>query len=181
MSKDNHPTKDESSLTVPPLFSAADRDLDDHPVSHVPEERLYPLQEVGRRIANSWSGSVKNHRTGKVGEDAVAKPLGARESIDLNVYADGGDAGFDLTYGKATIDVKTAKQCRSNPDLVVNRRRRRSHPDYYVLASRIGETDVRLIGYTSGQAVARAPVEERNGEPCHVVRQRMLLPFPSFI
>jgi len=160
-----------------PLFSAADLDIGDYPLVHIPESRLYMLQEYGRRIANASRGSVENHRTGKIGEDAVAKPLDARESIDLEVYTDGGDGGVDLNHRGATIDVKTVGQHRSDPALTVGEHEE-LRADYYVLASRISETDVRLIGYTPRQFVANTKPREYNGGKYHIVGQEYLFPFP---
>ena len=181
MSNDtNDDTNDVSPPQEPaatPLFSAADLSIDDYPVVHIPENRLYMLQEYARRIANASRGSVENHRTGKIGEDAVAKPLGARESIDLDVYTDGGDGGFDLTHRGATIDVKTAGRHRCDPSLTVDAYEQ-LRADYYVLASRISETDVRLIGYAPRQFVANAPVQTYNGGDYHIVGQEYLFPFP---
>lgn len=181
MSKDNnHDANDVSPPEEPaatPLFSAADLDIGDYPVVHIPENRLYMLQEHARRIAGASPGSVENHRQGKIGEDAVAKPLGARESIDLEVYTDGGDGGVDLNHRGATIDVKTVGQHRSDPALTVNAYEQ-LRADYYVLASRISKTDVRLIGYAPRQFVANAPVMSSQSGDYHFVEQDYLFPFP---
>ncbi|MFC5136579.1 MULTISPECIES: hypothetical protein [Haloferacaceae] len=180
---DNDDTNDVSPPEEPaatPLFSAADLDIGDYPVVHIPEKRLYMLQEYARRIADASRGSVENHRTGKVGEDAVAKPLGARGSIDLEVYADGGDGGVDLNHRGATIDVKTVGQHRSDPALTVDAYEQ-LRADYYVLASRISETDVRLVGYAPRQFVANAPVRSYRGGDYHFVEQDYLFPFPRHL
>lgn len=161
-----------------PLFSAADLDISDYPVVHIPQKRLFILQEYGRRIAGASSGSVENHRKGKIGEDAVAKSIDARDSIDLEVYTDGGDGGVDLSHRGATIDVKTVGQHRCDPALTVDAYEQ-LRADYYVLASRISETDVRLIGYTPRQFVANAPVRSYQGGDYHLVEQDYLFPFPS--
>ena len=163
-----------------PLFSAADLEISDYPVIHIPQNRLFVLQEYARRIAGASNGSVRNHRTGKIGEDAVAKPLGARDSIDLNIYTDGGDGGFDLTHRGASIDVKTVGRHRSDPALTVDAYEP-LRADYYVLASRINETDIRLIGYAPRQFVANAPVRSYEGGDYHFVEQEYLFPFPESI
>lgn len=184
MSNDNN--NDTNGVSPPqepaatPLFSAADLDIDDYPVIHIPQNRLFMLQEYARRIAGASTGSVKNHRTGKVGEDAVAKPLGARDSINLEVYTDGGDGGVDLRHRGATIDVKTVGQHRSDPALTVDAYEQ-LRADYYVLASRISETDVRLIGYAPRKFVANAPVQSHDGDDYHLVGQDYLFPFPQSI
>lgn len=161
-----------------PLFSAADLDIDDYPVVHIPDSRLYVLEEYARRIASVSPGSVENHRKGKIGEDAVAKPLGARQSIDLSVYPDGGDGGVDLNHRGAKIDVKTVGRHRSDPALTVDAYKP-LRADYYVLASRISKTDVRLIGYAPRRFVANAPVQNNGDGPYHIVEQDYLFPFPT--
>lgn len=182
MSTDNNiETANDASRPRPPvnpLYSAADRQR--HPTESIREGRFYALQEKGRRIANNWHGSVENHRTGKIGEYAVAKALGIPDSIDLEIYTDGGDGGVDLNYRGATIDVKTACQQRRDPSLTVNARKP-LQADYYVLASRIGDVDVRLIGYAPRPVVENTTVREYNGEPCYYVDQEQLFPFPRLI
>lgn len=184
MSEDSHNERDDVSPpqepAATPLFSAADLNIGDYPVVHIPQKRLFILQEYARRIAGSSNGSVENHRNGKVGEDAVAKPLGVRDSINLEVYADGGDGGVDLQHRGATIDVKTVGQHRSDPALTVDAYKQ-LRADYYVLASRISETDVRLIGYAPRQFVANAPVRSHEGRDYHLVEQDYLFPFPQSI
>jgi len=162
---------------IKPLYSAADRRIECHPTKYIREGRFYALQEKGRRIANSWNGSVENHRTGKIGEYAVAKALGIQDSIDLEVYTDGGDGGVDLNYRGATIDVKTACQRTTDPSLTVSARKP-LQADYYVLASRIGDANVRLIGYAPRSVVESATVREYNGDPCYYVDSQQLFPFP---
>jgi len=184
MSSDNNDdTNDVSPPQEPaatPLFSVADLDIEDYPVVHIPENRLYILQEYARRIADASNGSVENHRTGKVGEAAVAKPLGVRESVDLEIYSDGGDGGVDLSHRGAAIDVKTVGQHRSDPALTVDAYKQ-LRADYYVLASRISETDVRLIGYAPRSFVANAPVRSYQGGDYHFVGQDYLFPFPRLL
>jgi hypothetical protein len=182
-----HDNADDTSDVSPPqepaptpLLSAADRTIDKCPVRRILENRFYPLQEQARRIANSWGGSVEDHRTGKIGEYAVAKALGVRDSVNLEVYTDGGDGGVDLTYNGATIDVKTVGQHRSDPALTVDAYEQ-LRADYYVLASRISKMSVRLIGYAPRQFVANAPVRSYEGGDYHIIERDYLFPFPRFL
>lgn len=160
-----------------PLVSAGRVSIGSYPTVRIPEERLYILKEHADRIADSWRGTVDNHRTGLLGEDAVAHYLGIEDSINVEVYADGGDGGVDLEYREATIDVKTVGQHRTNPSLTVDAHKPLT-ADYYVLASRIGAADFRLIGYVPRWFVANAPVQTHQGEQYHIVDQRYLFPFP---
>lgn len=161
-----------------PLISAEDLSLSDYPVIHIPENRCYALKEVARKLADQWGGSPNDHFIGKIGEFGWAKPLGKVESIDTEVYPDGGDGGTDLNHRGATIDVKTVGQHRTNPSLTVDAYKTLD-ADYYALASQVSETDVRLIGYAPRCFVANAPTRHHGGEPYHLVDQRYLFPFPS--
>jgi len=95
------------------------------------------------------------------------------------VRVDGGDGGVDLTYRGATIDVKTVGRHRDDPALTVDAYEP-LRADYYVLASRVGQTDCRLLGYAPRQFVANAPIRYYDGEPYHFVDQRYLFPIPRF-
>ena len=159
-----------------PLISAADVPIADRPTVHIPEERVYPLAEHARQIANTWSGSPADHLTGLLGEDGIAKRLDIAERLDVDVYTDGGDGGVDLHYRDAAIDVKTVGRHRSDPDLTVDAYHSLD-ADYYALASRIGETDIRLIGYAPRDFVANAPTFRHKDRPYHLVEQDYLFPF----
>jgi len=162
-----------------PLVSAAQFDLHQFPLHHVGQRRFYPLREHAARIADTTSGTTENHLTGLLGEDAVAHHLGIEQRLNTEVYADGGDGGVDLTYRGATIDVKTVGRHRSNPSLTVDRRELLT-ADYYVLASRVGKMDCRLIGYAPYWFVANAPIRNHDGDQYHIVDQDYLFPFPQF-
>ncbi|MYL15730.1 hypothetical protein GLW36_03590 [Halorubrum terrestre] len=159
-----------------PLISAADIPIADRPTVHIPEKRVYPLSEHARRIAETWSGTPTDHLTGLLGEDGVAKRLGIAEQLDVEVYTDGGDGGTDLRYRGTTIDVKTVGRHRSDPDLTVDAYSP-LNADYYALASRIGETDIRLIGYAPRDFVANASTFRYEDRPYHCVEQEYLFPF----
>jgi hypothetical protein len=182
MARHTHDTTDKtvSSQAEPaptPLVSAEGIPIESHPTVRIPEERLYALKEQADHIADTWSGTTDNHRTGLLGEDAVARYLGIEDSLNVEVYADGGDGGVDLEYYGATIDVKTVGQHRTDPSLTVDAYESLT-ADYYVLASRIGAVDFRLIGYVPRWFVANAPVRSYQGEQYHIVDQRYLFPLP---
>lgn len=176
-SNDVPPAKEPAAT---PLVSAEELGLSDYPLVHIPESRVYAIGEVARRLAEQWSGTAKNFEIGLIGEDGTRDLLGIDQDIDTQVYPDGGDGGTDLNYRGATIDVKTVGQHRSDPSLAVDAYKP-LRADYYVLASRISKTDVRLIGYAPRQFVANAPTRLHDGEPYHLVDQRYLFPFPSAI
>lgn len=161
-----------------PLVSAEHLSLSQFHVEHIPQRRLDPLQEIASRIAETWWGTDENHTKGLLGEDAVARSLGIQNQLDVEVYPDGGDGGVDLCYNGATIDVKTVGRHRTDPALTVGAYEALT-ADYYVLVSRIGPSDFRLLGYAPRCFVANAPVMSHRGDPYHIVGQEYLFPFPT--
>lgn len=161
-----------------PLFSAADIAVEDYPIVHIPERRVHPIESHAEQIADHSPGPVEKHQTGKVGEYAVAKRLGVQDEIDFQVCTDGGDGGFDLIYNGIKIDVKTLSRSRADPDLMVNRYQP-LRADYYLLASRVSKTDVRLIGVAPRKFVADAPLFNHNGSTYHHVEQEYVETFPA--
>lgn len=159
-----------------PLISAADVPVPERPTVHIPQERLHPLAEHAGQIAETWSGTQRSHLKGLVGEAALASHLGIPDRLDVEVYTDGGDGGFDLQFRGAKIDVKTVGQHRFDPYLTVDKYKP-LRADYYALMSRVSETDVRLIGYAPRQFVANAQTIACDGQPYHVVEQDYLFPF----
>jgi len=161
-----------------PLISAEDYDISQYPVVHIPDNRRLAFGEFARRLADEWRGSVEDHLLSKIGEFGYAKKLGIETGVNTEIYPDGGDGGTDLNYRGATIDVKTVGRHRSDPSLTVDAYEPLD-ADYYALASRISESDVRLIGYAPRKFVANAPVRCHNNGPYHIVEQRYLFPFPT--
>lgn len=163
-----------------PLISAKHLSISEYPTVHIPEGRQYALSEHARRIADSWDETAENYITGLLGEDAVAQFLGIGDTINVEVYADGGDGGVDLQYCGATIDVKTVGRHRPDPALTIDAYKPLT-ADYYLLVSRIGNSDFRLIGYAPHHFVANAPIQRYGGRPYHIVDQEYLFPFPTVL
>ncbi|WP_324665748.1 hypothetical protein [Haloarcula sediminis] len=101
--------------------------------------------------------------------------LGIADRLNTEVYADGGDGGVDLRYRGATIDVKTVGRHRADPALTVDAYDQ-LRADYYVLASRVGSSDMRLLGYAPQEFVANAPTQTHERRPYHLVEQAYLFP-----
>lgn len=180
MAEDNHNRDDVPPAKEPaptPLFSAAQLDVGDYPLIHIPEEQLYAITEHASRLASHSYGDEESWVKALLGELAYARPMDLDEEVNLEVIPDGGDGGTDLCYRGATIDVKTVGQHRTDPCLTVDAYKP-LRADYYALASRASKTDVRLIGYAPRQFVANAPIWTNNGEPYHFVEQSYLFPFP---
>jgi hypothetical protein len=102
--------------------------------------------------------------------------LGVPEQLETEVYADGGDGGVDLAFNGASVDVKTVGRGIPNPALTIDVYQSLK-ADYYALASRVGHTDVRLIGYAPRQFVANAMKRSFDGTQYHFVEQDYLFPF----
>jgi hypothetical protein len=133
---------------IQPLSSAAQLPYKKYPVIHIPDNKLPVIQERTEEIADNSPGNSEEHLTGKLGEFAVAEHLGIeplKEKLDLNIYTDGGDGGFDLKYDGKKIEVKTAGAQSENPGLPIDHK----EPliaDWYILTRRMGKTDIQLIG-----------------------------------
>lgn len=175
MSKNINSTPQEEPAPTP-LISSEQLSLSDFPLVNIPEGRFYALKEHASRIANSTRGECNNHLTGLLGEDTVAHYFGIEDRLETEVYADGGDGGFDLQFQGATIDVKTVGRCRQSPALTVDAHKP-LRADYYVLASRVGRMTCRLIGYAPREFVADALQYNHRGKPYHIVEQEYLFPF----
>jgi hypothetical protein len=176
---DRTDTQPASEPAPTPLISAAEIPAAKMPCQPIKESRFDALSEVARRIAETTKGTADNHVTGKLGELGFDDYLGLGGRLNTEVRPDGGDGGSDLTYRGATIDVKTVGRHRSDPALTIDAYEP-LRADYYVLTSRIGQTDCRLIGYAPRHFVANAPIRYHNGEPYHFVDQHYLFPFPRF-
>lgn len=159
-----------------PLISAADVPLPQFPIVHIRQGRRAALVERARQMAESWYSEPRDHIKGLLGEAALAKFLGIESELNVEVYTDGGDGGVDLRYHGASIDVKTVGQHYSDPPLTVDVYESLT-ADYYVLASQIGCSDIRLIGYAPRRFVANAPQCDSEGGKYHIVWQDYLYPF----
>ena len=171
--------RDESSRDrwpLTPLISAADIPASLLPTIEIPEEQYHPLRECGVQRGRNAYGTIDNHELGILGEGAIARFFGMTHAVDTAVY-ERGDGGVDLELNGVTIDVKTGGRQYSSPNLIVNAYQP-LRADYYALVHRVGKMHFRLIGYAPRQFVANASVEEFRGQPCHVVPQRDLFPFP---
>jgi hypothetical protein len=130
---------------IQPLNPAAELAYHEYPVIQIPENRRTPIKRRAQDIAEQWFGDPEDHFIGKIGEWAVASYLGVENQLDLEVYADGGDGGFDLDYDGQSIEIKTARQGTEQPRLPIGHKEP-LNAEWYVLAKRIGKTNVQLIG-----------------------------------
>lgn len=163
-----------------PLVSTADLPTRLLPTVEIPEERLYPLKDHGRRrVRNGARGSERNHILGVLGEGATAQYRGFATDVDTNLYADG-DGGVDCRWNGHTVDVKTVGRGRRDPALTVDAYSE-LNADYYVLARRVGESTFRLEGYCPRQFVANARTAKSDGRQYHVVPREDLFTLPLML
>lgn len=160
-----------------PLVSAAQIPLDEHPIVHIESQRRSIVEQKARQISDAWSGSPSNHEIGKLGEDAALQYLGIADRLNLEVIPDGGDGGIDSRYRGVEVQIKTVgRQYMEDPELWVDAYKPLK-ADYYVLVSRVGVADFRLVGYAPRWFVANAPQRTHNGGVYHVVDREYLFPF----
>lgn len=120
---------------------------------------------------------IEAHITGVIGEMTVCKI--ARAELDDKIYVRG-DPGHDLCLAGKRADVKATATNMSLPELLVPADQ---HPDadLYILAHRIDEQRVRLLGWVGHDTLTdREP--ERHPTPDskrnYVVRPHELRPIP---
>lgn len=184
-SSDDSNTDEEENSTaerwpLTPLISAADIPRALRRTIRIPEQRLYPLLDHGRRrVENGANGTRENHELGILGEFAVASHLGIPDAVDTNLY-ERGDGGIDLRWNGHTLDVKTVGRHRSAPALTVDQYQS-LEADYYILVSRIGETAFEIIGYAPQRFVRYAKFREHEGRRYHYVPQEDLFPMPQLL
>jgi hypothetical protein len=149
-----------------PLTPAAQLAYDDYPVIPIPENRRSMIQHHTREIAENSYGNPQNHLTGKLGEFAVAKYLGIgplKQELDLSIYTDGGDGGFDLIYDGEKIEVKTVGAQTEDPALRIDH----TKPliaDRYILTRQMSKTDIQLIGWAPQSTVQAARNQNDMGQ-----------------
>jgi hypothetical protein len=159
-----------------PLLSSADYDLDDLPTVQLPQERRAAVKECAKEIAETWFGTQQDHINGKFGEDATRRLLDAEDPLDVKVRTDGGDGGSDFTHNGLTIDCKTVgRNYVSDPKLIV-RASDDLNADYYVLVSRVGPADFRIVGCAPRALVKSVQPIEIQGTWCHVLDRTYLTP-----
>lgn len=172
-------SQDESSNRVypaptpQPLVPASEYPPSRHPVRDLDDARVDALEMRAEAIAEQSPGTTERHLMGKVGEDAVAKYLDVRQTVDTAVYADGGDEGIDLQYQGDTIDVKTVRG--ADDDLTVDANGELT-ADYYVLAQLLGPCSVRLLGYAPVELIQSSPALGRGSRKHYRIPQDRLYP-----
>lgn len=128
------------------------------------------IAQVRKSIYDDFGGgtvfgsqtSFDAHLKGVVGELAVATYLDELVIEDVTVMHAYGDPGWDLELGSLTIEVKTTGADYPLPDLIIPAK---PEPvaDIYILAHRISERSVRLLGWATRKQVLAQPIEREPG------------------
>lgn len=162
-----------------PLVSSAHYPLSEHPHERVPNDRRRAIEPGAKEIANTAPGAAESHIIGKCGEYAAFQYFGIEDRLNLEVVADGGDGGIDGWYNGGSLQVKTVGRRYANcPELWVDAYEPYS-ADYYILVSRVGVGEFRLIGYAPRMFVENAPKRAHDGGVYRVVDREYLFPLPG--
>lgn len=156
--------------------SVSNRKIDDCPVIDLNDQEFRIAEHLAAARTISYSevddgplgdqDQYHAHLTGVLGEMAAAKAM--ETSIDDRIYARG-DAGEDLQLGGYDVDVKTTSTRVRRPDLLV-RADREHTADVYILAHRIDQRQIRLLGWIDRETVTkREPEQFPAGTPNYVV------------
>jgi hypothetical protein len=166
--------------------SVSNRSTEDCPVVTLTEQEFRIGWHIAAARTISYEGvsdepfgsqdRFEAHLTGVLGEVAVAKA--ARSEMDKQIYVHG-DAGHDLPIAGYSADVKATATHVPEPDLIVPAD---SEPtaEMYVLAHRIEERKVRLVGWADKDTLTdRAPEREPGSTLNYIVPFDELRPIPT--
>lgn len=133
---------------------------------HIAAARNKTHLESRERSIHGDHSSYDAQETGVLGEFATAKFLDGMTIFDIDELHEQGDPSHDLCLQGTSIDVKTTTTDLDFPDLIVPEQ---PEPiaDRFILAHRISERRVRLIGMASrlevtNHPIVRAPGTRRN-------------------
>jgi len=108
----------------------------------ISKARALTYADIDGGVVHGEQDSENAHLTGTVGEYALQKMT---DNLEQAIYIRG-DPGYDLTDQGYTLDVKCTETHLTYPDLIVPASQDLV-ADLFVLAHRIGEKTVRIVGY----------------------------------
>lgn len=133
----------------------------------------YKGNDVGETFGDLDDGEA--HLTGVLGEMAVSKTF--RAEMDDKIYVHG-DPGHDLLVAGKRIDVKSTGTDKSLPDLLVPVDQD-PDADLYVLAHRIDDRTIRLLGWADHEILTdRNPKQHPGSKRNYVIGPHELQPMP---
>jgi len=166
--------------------SVSNRSIEDCPVVTLTEQEFKIAWHIAAARTISYEGvsdepfgsqdRFEAHLTGVCGEMAVAKA--ADEEMDDRIYVRG-DAGHDLPIAGYDADVKATATHISEPDLIVPADREPS-AELFILAHRIEERKVRLVGWADQTTLTSRDPERKPGSTLnYIVPFNDLEPIPT--
>ena len=169
-----------------PPENVSNRSIEDCPVVTLTEQEFQIAWHIAAARTISYEGvsdepfgeqdRFEAHLTGVLGEAAVAKA--ARSEMDQRIYVHG-DAGHDLPIAGYSADVKSTATHIREPDLIVPADRDPS-AELFVLAHRIEEQKVRLVGWAERDTVTDRETERAPGSRLnYIVPFDELRPIPT--
>lgn len=118
-------------------------------------DRTYTSIDGGQIFGDQPSRDA--HLVGVLGELAVAEFLDGLIPEDITVLEKYGDRGWNLTVGSSRVDVKSTATDLTVPDLIVPQQPK-PVAEGFILTHRVGEREVRLLGYASrSQVLGKSP------------------------
>ena len=162
------------------------RSIDDCPVVRLSEQEYRICWHIAAARTLSYEGvsdeafgdqdRFQAHLTGTIGEAAVAQA--ARAAMDDKIYVRG-DPGHDVELWDHPADIKTTATHIRKPDLIIPTDQDLS-AEMYILAHRISERKVRLVGWAGPQQITdRQPQREPGDELNYIVPFRELRAVPT--
>lgn len=166
--------------------SVSTRSIADCPVVTLSEQEFEICWHIAAARTLSYEGvsdepfgeqnQFQAHLTGTLGEAAVAQAT--RSQMDDAVYIYG-DPGRDLDLWGHAADVKTTATHLQKPDLIIGAEQSLD-AELYVLAHRISERQIRLLGWADADTVTdRQPEREPGTTLNYIVPFRELNALPT--
>lgn len=157
MARSNHDIEIEQLPVV--QFDGREQDI----INHVAALRDLTYDPIAGGRVHGDQTRRDAHRTGTMGEAAVAKFLGNLDLYDLTAMVPLGDGGIDFRVHGTTLDVKATQTDMEIPDLLVPEKPT-PRADLYFLTHVLDERRVRLIGMASKDTVVDHPVRRAPGD-----------------
>lgn len=161
-SKSERRTVSEASVDELPIIEISDRMY--RLAELIAEARQLTYEPIGGGRVYGDQTSIEAIRTGVLGELAVQKLTDNFEQI---IFLRG-DPGFDLVKGDTTIDVKTTATHLEIPDLLIPYDQDLV-ADVYLLAHRLKDRQIRLVGWAPRHLVADREPEKYPGDQLNYV------------
>jgi hypothetical protein len=174
------------SPTHQPHESVSARSIEDCPVVSLSEQEFEICRHIAAARTISFQGvseepfgsqdQYQAHLTGVLGEAALAQITRSEMDDAIYVY---GDPGHDLKLWGHDSDVKCTATHLQKPDLIIGARQDLD-AEIYVLAHRISERQIRLLGWAGEETITdRQPKRAPGSSLNYIVPFRELNSVPT--